>query len=135
VARVQAEVLETRGRQARRVALGAHDDHLDVAVDGLRDARVARGIEAPFEVVALDQQRAGDLTLRPALPLGPGVDEQRAALDSRGGFGRCDPLQARTCRREQVVDVLRHRSSPGPEREPSAGSVCVRVSVSVLSGS
>ena len=78
---VQPEVLQAGGGEARRVALGAHHDHLDVVVDGLGDAGVAGRVEAPLELVALDDQGAGDLALRAALPLGPGVDEQRAALD------------------------------------------------------
>src|SRR4051794_37611547 len=46
-----------RGRgEARRVALGAGADPLDVGVAALRDTSVAGGVEPPLQVVALDDQ-------------------------------------------------------------------------------
>ena len=100
----QAEVLQARGRETRRVALGTHEDHHDVVVGCLGHARARRRIEAPLQHVALDEQCTRDRAL--ALPLfdRTGVDEQRAVLDGLGrALGR-DALESRACRFEQVVD-------------------------------
>src|SRR5690606_36257780 len=57
----EAELLERRGGETRGVALGADDDdRLLVARDDAEPV-IARGIEAPFEHVPLDDQRSGDL--------------------------------------------------------------------------
>ena len=110
VAPVQSEVLQAGGGEAGRVPLGAEQDHLDVVIDRLGDPRVARGIEPPFEVVALDHQRAGDLALVAALPPGPCVDQQRAARRRRAAASvRGDALGAAArAGGEEIVDAPGH---------------------------
>ena len=76
---VQTEVLQRGGGQARGVALRAQDHPFDVIAGGLRQARIAGGVAAPFEHVAFDDQRRGHLALGGALGGGPDVDEHRAA--------------------------------------------------------
>ena len=56
--------------------------------DGLR-------VQPPLQVVALDDQRAGDLALHRALPHRPDVDQPRAALDARPRPGRASTRSRR----------------------------------------
>jgi hypothetical protein len=99
-----AEVLQGRHGEARRVALLAeHDDRSGVADHG-RMTVLARRVEAPLDVVALDRHRPGDATELGPLELGSGVDQQRTPLlqpRCLGGLDEVDPL---TCRAQQLVD-------------------------------
>ena len=54
---VETEVLEAGGGEARRVPLGAEQDHLDVVIDRFGDAGVAGRVEPPLDVVALDDPK------------------------------------------------------------------------------
>jgi hypothetical protein len=75
-------------------------------IDCFGDARVTRGIEAPFEVVALDEDGARHFALSAALPFRTRVDEQRAAL---GDCTRCflgrHALETRAGVGEHLVDA------------------------------
>src|SRR5205085_9809241 len=55
---MEAELLEAEGGQAGGVALVADDHHLLVEVGDLGDAVGRRGVEAPFEDVAVDDHRS-----------------------------------------------------------------------------
>jgi hypothetical protein len=94
--------------QRRGVALGAEDDDLQVSA-GLRQARGAGRVEAPLEHVALDDQRAGNLTLLHPLRVRPDVDQQRAGGRSGVGLLRRVALQPCMGGGEQGVDA--HDSS------------------------
>jgi len=74
----QSEVLEARCGQRGGVALVADDDPRDMPIDRLRDAGSAGGVQPPLQVIALDEESARDLAVRPTLALGPGVDETGA---------------------------------------------------------
>ena len=82
---MQAQVLEGGRGQAARVALLAGDDHFEVVTVGERQPGVATRVEAPFEDVALDDQRAGDLAVLGALGGRP----------VPGASTRCWPKRAR----------------------------------------
>ncbi len=63
-----------RGK-AGGVPLLADDHHRSIGILGLGEAVRASGVEAPFEVVALDDQRAGNLTELGPLGRRPDVDQ------------------------------------------------------------
>ena len=122
---VQPEVLQARGGEARRVALGADHDHLDVVVDRLGDARVARRDRGAIRGgCARSRARRGSRPRR-ALPRGPRVDEQRAACDRGRRFGRGPgAAAARARRRQQLVDRDVIAARRAPIAAPSARSRC-----------
>ena len=80
----EADGLEARGGQARCVALVAEHDHGLLRARHLREAVGPGRIQAPFEDVAVDDERARDLPVGAALVDRTDVDQQRAAV-ARGG--------------------------------------------------
>jgi len=95
--------VQRRGGQRRGVPLLTDHDHLQV-VAGDRQPRVAGRVEAPFEVVALDRDRAGDDAGRRALRRWADVDKYRTV--ALGGQGRrgVEPVQPGACLGENLVD-------------------------------
>src|SRR3954452_7854062 len=96
-------------RKARGVALGAQHDDLDVVPRGLGQAGVGGGVEAPFEDVALDDQRPGHLALDGPLCGRADVDQQRPAGHAVRGLRGGEADQAAAGVGEQLVD----RAGPG----------------------
>ena len=85
-------MLQCRSGQGRREAFIAENDPGDLVVNGFGNASLAARKEAPLEVIALDDNRAGDLAVAPTLELGPNIDESCAVAD---GFERGARRQAR----------------------------------------
>ncbi len=86
---LEPELLEGRSRQRRREAFIAEDDPGYFVVDGFRNAGFAAGEEAPLEVIALDDNGAGDLAVAASLELGSNVDESCTLADGfECGAGR-----------------------------------------------
>ena len=135
------EVLQARRGQARRVALGADDDHAEV-VGRRRQPGPTGRVEAPLQDVALDHQSSRDLASTARRAAGPDVDEHR--VDARDGPRRLVRVQAvqPATGLEHLVDragpgdagaltirSLRSRSRPGraaPRRAGSGASPPVR---------
>ncbi|GAA4855518.1 hypothetical protein GCM10023403_19160 [Pseudonocardia benzenivorans] len=88
-------------------------------IGGLGDAGVGRRVEAPLDVVALDDESARDRALGVTLPLRAGVDEDRPPLAQVGGLPRSDAAQPRPGVGEHVVDRAGH---PTPWVEPGSVS-------------
>src|SRR6266702_2456140 len=99
----------------------------------------AAGIAAPFQMAALDDVGAGNLTARPVLPLRPGAGEDHAAWHGRQGPRGVEPYQARPCPGQQVVNGVRgcvrksaetwrpgHCPGPGSLRWVESGPACPR---------
>ena len=81
----EAQLAERRRGEARRVALGAHDDDLLVVVPHLGHGVAALQIEAPLEHVALDDDPEPELAFVGSLALGADVDHE--------GAGGAEPLE------------------------------------------
>ena len=75
-------------------------------VGGLADPSGARGVQTPFEVIAFDDDGAGDLAVGVALELRTGVDEQRAVGGGFRGVGGIEAAQSGTGSGEQSSIVI-----------------------------
>ena len=107
----EAEVLQGRRRQARSIALGAHEDDLLIVSGHLgKPVRTAR-IEPPLENVAIDDQRARQLTVPTPHLDGSDVDQQRARRLRRRCRRRVGPHETSTGRGEDLRDRLCHGDS------------------------
>lgn len=71
---------------------------------GLGQPRSAGWVEPPLKDVALNDGRAGDLTLQPALRGGSDVDEHSPCLKRDVCCSRVQTLQPRAGCRQQIVD-------------------------------
>jgi hypothetical protein len=102
---MQAQVVQGHRGQAGGVAVHAeHDDPVVVAGDPGQPG-LTLGIQAPLQVVALHDDRAGDLAHARALRRGPDVDEHRAlGLFPEGLLGR-QPAQPPAGVREDLVNA------------------------------
>src|SRR6202045_4384853 len=102
---MQAQVVQGYRGQARGVAVYAeHDDPVIVAGDP-GQPRLTLGIHAPLQVVALHDDRAGDLAGARTLRRRPDVDEHRAlGLFPERLVGR-QPAQPPAGVREDLVDA------------------------------
>lgn len=89
-------------------------DPLHVGARRLRDPVGASRMQSPLEVIALDDDGAGDFAIAPTLKLGPDVDEERAALRGRIGICRLQPHQRGASRREVLIQRARSRFMLGP---------------------
>ena len=67
----------------------------------------AAGITAPFQMVALDDDGPGNLAASPALPLRPGVDEDRAVLHGPERRRGAELHQAGPGLGQQVINGVR----------------------------
>ena len=90
--------------EAGGVPLLADDHHRSIGILGLGEAVRASGVEAPFEVVALDDQRAGNLAELGPLGRRPDVDQQTAIVVDLLGPVRVHPAQAEARLGQQPVD-------------------------------
>ncbi|KOT97484.1 hypothetical protein ADK70_08045 [Streptomyces rimosus subsp. pseudoverticillatus] len=100
------------GREARRVALVADDHDRQIVAGGLRGAVSARGVQAPFQFVALDDQRARDGAVAFAQLRVTDVHQEPAVpLDLRG-LVRRHPVEPGARRLQERVDGA-HRQSSG----------------------
>ena len=73
----QSEILQSRGSQARGIAFGTEQDHLEVMIGRDRQPRAGSRVKPPLERVALDPQRAGNTALGRALTFGTNINEYR----------------------------------------------------------
>src|ERR1700722_11500562 len=89
----QSEVLERGGGEARRVSLGADDDHPQVMVAGFWDARLGGGVETPLEHVAPQDPGAGKAAFAATLLARADVDQERSRLLLLRSLKSVDPLQ------------------------------------------
>ncbi len=90
--------------EAGGVALLADDHDGSIGILGLGDAVGAAGVEAPFQVVALDDQRPGNLAELGPLGRRPDVDQQAAVVSDLLGLVRVHPAQAEARLGQQAVD-------------------------------
>ncbi len=110
--------MQARGGEAGDVALVAEHDDVDVGTGRLGDARRARRIEPPLDVVERQHDRARDGAVVASLLGQAHVDQQCARAAARVSFLRdVDPLESRARLREELVHV-RHpaQGSDGSER-------------------
>ncbi len=118
----QPEPLEAEGGQARGVALVAHHHDLAVRVVRLGQPVGRRGVEAPLEDVAVDDQRPLQLAVpRPLLDRAD-VDDQSAAGPQRRELRRAGASgQRRPSLSEDLVDpgLTHHRTSPKAAMPPN----------------
>ena len=99
------------GREARRVALLAHDDDALRRVAKFGDALRPVRVEAPLEHVAGNHDRAGNLAARSALLDRARVDHERAVGERACGFvGRRRAGNASTRGREELGCSHRDRT-------------------------
>ena len=97
--------LDQAGRgEAGGVPLLADDHHRSIGILGLGDAVRSSGVEAPFQVVALDDQRAGNLAELGPLGRRPDVDQKTAIVADLFGLVGVHPAQAEAGLGEQPVD-------------------------------
>jgi hypothetical protein len=106
------------GGQARGVAVHAEYDDPVVIPGHPGQPGVATGIQAPLQVVALHDDRAGYLALFGPLGGGPDVDEHRAAGPFPEGLVRRQPDQPPARGGEDLVDAPR---AGRPARHHAAG--------------
>ncbi len=117
---MQAQVLQRGRGQAGAVALRSRTGQAPTTSwsTASRISRRAGRVEAArLDVVALDDQRAGDRGLLVALPSGAGVPQVGARGDEVGGAPRVDPVEPGSGGGEQVVDEWGSSDalgSPGP---------------------
>jgi len=112
---MESEILQARGSEARAVPLGAEDHYLDVVIDRSRNVGSAGRVEPPFEHVALDDERSGNLALRATLRGWADVDEERATSHCGRRLLRRETMQSGTGFLEHVIDCAPsscHRSFP-----------------------
>lgn len=101
---VQAELLELGGGEAGAVALVADDHDVRVVAGDLGNVVVTCRVEPPLEDVAVDHNRARELTVSSSLLDRAGVDDQRALglyTLQKLGF---DSLESSSCRVEDFID-------------------------------
>ena len=79
------------------------------------------GVEAPFEDVAADDRRAGQVALVPALLQRADVDQDRAACERVGGGLRREALQVAPGLGEEAVDPARDVQAVGDVRDRNPG--------------
>src|SRR5712691_4691896 len=93
-----------RGRSQRRgIALVTDHDPVDVRVHRFRNPAGARRVQPPFEMVALDDDRPGNLAVGAALELRTGVHQDGAALDRVLRLARLETRQPRSRAGEKAV--------------------------------
>src|SRR6185503_12520497 len=80
-------------------------------------------MQSPFQVIALDDQRPGDLTLGRPLPGRPDVHQLGAGGDRGGRLVRIEPVQAGTGVRQQLIDGGEAGWLVHDAGRPSSGSV------------
>ena len=115
---MQAQVVQGHRSQAGGVAVHAeHDDPVVVAGDPGQPG-LALGIQAPLQVVALHDDRAGYLARVRPLRGGPDVDERRAAGPFPERLVRRQPREAAAGGREDLVYAAGARR---PGRHHAAG--------------
>lgn len=90
----EAQGLQGGGGKRGGVPLVAADDPGHLVTGGFGDSGRAGGIAAPFQVVALDHDGAGNLAVSSALPFWAGVDKDRAAADGPERRSRVESGQA-----------------------------------------
>ena len=86
-------------------------DHVQVVV-GDAQRRLARGVEAPLEHVALDDEGTGEVAVLGPLGGRPDVDDDGPGLHRVEGLDRREPVQSCAGGREQQVDAAGHQSAP-----------------------
>src|SRR5882672_9131765 len=108
---VQPHHLERRRGERRGVAFVAHDDPANVGVHGLGHPAVALGMQPPLEVVALDDNRTGNLAVSAALKLGSRVDQDGAVLDSVPRRLRIETREPRAGAGEQAIRIAKDQTA------------------------
>jgi hypothetical protein len=94
---------QRRGGKGRSVPFLANHDPMDVVTARFRNPVAARRVQPPFEMVALDHDRAWNLTLCPPLELGPDVDEIRASTNCSVSPTRSEARQPRSRPHQQTM--------------------------------
>ncbi|HTG16307.1 MAG TPA: hypothetical protein VK747_13740, partial [Blastocatellia bacterium] len=89
------------------IAFVTQHDPLYVGAGRFWDPGGTVRMESPLEVIALDNDGAGDLPIAPPLKLGPDVDEKRAALGGRIGICGLQPHQRRASRGKVLIQRAR----------------------------
>src|SRR3954447_2724989 len=98
-----AERLQGRGREARRVALVADEDHLEVVRRDVEPA-VGRRVQPPLEHIAVDDERAREPTFAVPVDLGADVDQDGSSLLRDEGLAWSDAAKVTACVVEELVD-------------------------------
>ena len=96
----EAELDQSGGGEDRGAAVVAEQQDLLVEATDVRVAPAAFGVEAPFEHGARDVQRARDDPVALAVDVCANVDQERAPFACGARFGRLEPLDLRSRRRE-----------------------------------
>jgi hypothetical protein len=104
VRHIEAELAEGGRGEARLVALVADQDERQVPAGELRNPVLALGVEAPFQDISRDEDRAENQPVGRALRVRSHVDQGRPAIRRLQGLPRREPAQPPSRRRHQVVN-------------------------------
>jgi hypothetical protein len=100
---VHAQLLQRRRGKARAVALGTHDDRVQVVVGEGQPVR-GGGVEPPLQRRPRDDDGSGDLALLRPLIHRAGVDEHGAVRHCGTSLLGAEPYQPGSRLRQHVVD-------------------------------
>jgi len=103
---------ERCGGKRRSVPFPADHDPMDVVIAGFRNPIATRRVQTPFEMIALDHDRAGNFAVRAPLKLGPDVDEIRAAANRGVRATRPEARQPRSRPDQQAIQRRTGCASP-----------------------
>ena len=122
----QAKVVQRRGGQAGGVSLLADHDDLVIVAGHPGQPGIALRIQAPLQVVALDDGGAGDLALGGAHGSGTDVDDHRlASLGFLMGVARFQAAQPGARLGEDLLDAARARRPGGHYAADQASAASV----------
>ncbi len=100
----QSQVVQPRRNEARAIPLVAHDHDPHVVANDLRDSMRGSGIEAPFQNVSVDHNRAGHQAIARTLLDRASVDDQGSVTVLAFEIRRRDSVEPTPCIREQLID-------------------------------
>jgi hypothetical protein len=99
--------LQDGGGKRGGIAFVTQYDPLYVGAGCFRDPGGTVRMKSPLELIALDNDGAGDFAVAPSLKLGSDVDEKRAALGGRIGIRGLQPHQRGASRSEVLIQRAR----------------------------
>src|SRR5437879_3913926 len=103
---MEPDGLKRRGGKRRCVAFVADDDPSHVGIHGFGNSALAARVQPPLEVVALDDNRARNLPVRPALKLRTRIHEDRTVLRRVPRVGRVQPCQPRADSGKMTIEFV-----------------------------